>query len=72
MRVWKKDEGKWCRYKYGDEVRTGIITEGGQDKDPNDWLYREAWLLDVEDFESVLVFWSDIVALGPKVKPPKF
>ena len=77
MRVFRKDAGRWCRFKWQDKEYTGIVFEGGSDKltclgwgDP---LYR-ACSVCVPGGEEILydVDWPDVIALGPAVKAPKF
>ncbi len=71
MRVWQKDEWRWCKFMFADKPHVGIVIEGGQDKEPQNWNYRMV-TIETSELGSIGVDWPDILALGPKVKPPKF
>jgi hypothetical protein len=72
MRAFKKDAGRWCRFISLDQEHIGIITTGGQDKNPRRCDYRSAEVFapDGPGDPFYLIDWPDIKGIGPYPTPP--
>ena len=76
MRVYGNSVGRWCKYINEDEMETGIVFYGGQDKNPNDPGYRNCvvWTQDLDGLRIsalIEVDWPDVKELGPIAGPPR-
>ena len=72
MRAFRKDAGRWCRFVAFDEEHIGIITIGGQDKNPNQLNYRavEIFSPDGRRAPFYLIDWPDVLGIGSYATPP--